>query len=89
MAYVYILKSEKNGSYYIGSTSNMDERLKRHNSGQVTATKNLRPFLVSFFREYPTSTEARIIESKLKRLKSRVIIDRIISDGEIRLSSVG
>lgn len=30
--YVYILQSEKDGSYYIGSTQDVTERLHRHNN---------------------------------------------------------
>ncbi|MBS1539503.1 MAG: GIY-YIG nuclease family protein, partial [Bacteroidetes bacterium] len=31
--YVYILQSDKDQSFYIGQTNNLDERLKRHNLG--------------------------------------------------------
>ena len=37
--YVYILQSEKDGTYYIGSTQDLDERLKRHNEGRSKYTK--------------------------------------------------
>ena len=35
----YILHSVKIDTYYIGSTSNIEDRLKRHNSGRNTYTK--------------------------------------------------
>jgi predicted GIY-YIG superfamily endonuclease len=38
-----------------------------------------------FYQEYPTLTKARQIEYKLKQLKSKQIIERIISDQEIRI----
>ena len=35
MAYcVYIVQSEKDGTYYVGHTDNLGERLDRHNSGR-------------------------------------------------------
>ena len=35
MAYcVYIVQSEKDGTYYVGHTNNLGERLDRHNSGR-------------------------------------------------------
>ncbi|WP_367119222.1 GIY-YIG nuclease family protein, partial [uncultured Mucilaginibacter sp.] len=37
MFYTYILQSTKSGRYYIGHTSNIEERLERHNTGKVTA----------------------------------------------------
>jgi putative endonuclease len=40
--YVYILKC-RNGMIYTGCTNNLEERINRHNSGQVQATKNLLP----------------------------------------------
>jgi putative endonuclease len=37
--YVYILKSLKDGRYYIGSTSDVMARLKFHNSGLQRSTR--------------------------------------------------
>ncbi len=31
---VYIVQSEKDGTYYVGHTNNLGERLDRHNSGR-------------------------------------------------------
>ena len=38
MWYVYILRCS-DGDLYTGCTSNIDERLKRHNAGYVPSTK--------------------------------------------------
>ncbi len=40
MYFTYILQSEKDGRYYIGSTNNLENRLKRHNKGYSRYTKN-------------------------------------------------
>ncbi len=37
--YVYILRSLKDGKYYIDETSNVEARLNFHNSGQQRSTK--------------------------------------------------
>ena len=37
--YVYILYSESADSFYKGQTSNLEERLIRHNEGKEKATK--------------------------------------------------
>jgi len=58
MYYSYILKSEKDGRYYYGSTHDVEKRLMKHNSGQVRATKGRRPFLVHFIEQYQTRSEA-------------------------------
>ncbi|QYH39290.1 GIY-YIG nuclease family protein [Algoriphagus sp. NBT04N3] len=36
---VYILFSERLGKYYVGQTSDLDKRLKRHNSGRERFTR--------------------------------------------------
>ena len=84
MTYVYILQSQKNGRYYIGSTNNPQIRLQQHNDGQVTATKYTRPFVLVFKQMFETQKEARVIEAKLKKFKSRRIIEQIIADGIIK-----
>jgi putative endonuclease len=85
MAYVYILQSLVNSRYYIGSTDDIKRRIEEHNSGKSTYTRLTRPFKLMFYQEYPTITKARQIEYKLKQLKSKQIIERIISDQEIRI----
>jgi putative endonuclease len=60
--FVYILKSMKNGSYYIGSTENIDNRFREHRAGLVKATKYLLPLEIAFYKRYEKTKEARKIE---------------------------
>lgn len=83
--YVYILKSDKNNSYYIGSTESIDRRYKEHCNGLVRATKFLLPLKIAFYKKYTTIKKARQIEYKLKKFKSRKIIEMIINDGDIKM----
>lgn len=87
MAYVYILKSEKSGKYYIGSTGNIRERVRQHNSGNVTFTRNLRPLVLVLVQKYSNITEAKEIERRLKALKRRDYIDRIVKEGFIKMGA--
>ncbi len=80
---VYILQSQINNSYYIGCTSNLTRRIQEHNSGHTTYTKNLKPFTIVFSQEYSSLKTARKVETWLKSLHSKNIIDQIIIDGEI------
>ena len=50
--YVYILKSDKDQRYYYGSTSNVVERLKKHNAGGVPSTKHRRPLHLIYHEEF-------------------------------------
>jgi putative endonuclease len=83
--YVYILTSFKNGRFYIGSTGDIDKRLKDHNSGKVKATRNFKPLVLVFLQVYDNITHARKIEHKIKKLKRRDYIEKIIKERVIRL----
>lgn len=84
MHFVYILQSEKNGRYYIGSTNDLERRLLEHNSGKTKSLKYIQPLKLVFKKEFETMVEARKMEAHLKRLKSRSILSRIIMDGDIK-----
>ncbi len=81
---VYILQSDKNGRYYIGSTNNLLRRLAEHNAGKTKSLFCLRPLKLVFKKEFALLKDARKVEKKLKKLKNRNIIERIIADGEIK-----
>jgi len=44
--FVYILLSKKDDGLYVGCTANIEKRIKVHNYGGVSATKNRRPLIV-------------------------------------------
>ena len=46
--YVYILFSYKSNHYYIGSSSDPEKRLLRHNAGATTSTKHDGPWKIVF-----------------------------------------
>jgi putative endonuclease len=86
-AFVYILKSEKNGRFYIGSTSNFERRLDEHLNGRSKYTRNNRPIVPVFCQEFPDIKTAKKIEFKLKKFANRAIIEKIIKDQKITLGS--
>ncbi|MDD4351920.1 MAG: GIY-YIG nuclease family protein [Candidatus Gracilibacteria bacterium] len=63
---VYILKSRVKKYLYVGLTSNLEERLKRHNNGWERTTKAYRPFDLICTEQYKTRAEARKREKYLK-----------------------
>lgn len=77
--YVYILKSLKNNSYYIGYALDIGRRLRQHNEGLVKATKYKRPFEVIYKEVFRSGTEARKREVFLKKKKSKKYIEWLIS----------
>ena len=78
MWYVYILKSEINGSFQKGSTNDLDRRLKEHNNKEEIYTSKLAPWTLVWFAEKPTNTEAKSLERKLKNITSRNKLQRFI-----------
>ena len=85
MPVVYILQSEKNNSYYIGSTNNLERRLYEHNSGMVTYTRKLRPMVLKLSKECETLLDARKLERKIKKLKRKDLIERMIREKKINM----
>jgi len=75
----YILYSERINSYYIGSTGNINDRIKRHNSGRSTYTKRGIPWKIVYQRNYNTKTEAYQAELHIKSFKNRKYIEEFIS----------
>lgn len=69
MYYVYVLKSLKDGKLYKGSTSDLKERLKRHNDGRVIATKNRRPLQLIYYEAYSAKLDAIRREKTIKTLE--------------------
>lgn len=78
MAYTYILKTAK-GSYYVGSTENIKERLVMHNLGKVKSTKDKLPIELVFQEYHTTRAEAQRKEYKIKSWKSRKMIEILIN----------
>ncbi|TDQ17088.1 putative endonuclease [Algoriphagus boseongensis] len=63
---VYAISSKTRRYIYVGLTSDLEERLHRHNSGYEQTTKPYRPFEIIFQRNFPTRVEAREFEKYLK-----------------------
>jgi putative endonuclease len=59
MFYTYILQSLKDGKTYTGYTFNVEQRLCKHNNGQVKATRYRRPFKILFTEEFESEQEAK------------------------------
>ena len=69
MYYVYILQSEKDNRCYIGSTSDVHERLKFHNAGLQRSTRYRIPFRLVYVEELPDKPAALKREKEIKGYK--------------------
>ena len=78
--WVYILQSEVTKKYYIGSTGNMEDRLRRHNGGRSKSTKSGVPWKLMYTEGYSERPRAVGREKQLKRWKSRVKLEELIKN---------
>ena len=79
MNYCYILKSLIDNSYYIGSTTDINKRIKYHNSGRSRYTKTKKPWVIIYSEEFSILSEARKREKQIKSWKDRKAIERLIA----------
>ena len=70
MFYVYVIKSRKDRSLYIGLTRDLRKRFSEHNQGLSQYTKSRIPFTLVYYEAYSSEKDARIRERKLKRFKN-------------------
>lgn len=77
--FVYILESLKDFKFYIGQTNNIQDRLKRHNTGYVKATFHRRPLRLIYQEIFNSRSEALKRERYLKNLKNHTYIQNMIS----------
>ena len=76
--YVYILQSELDGSYYIGSTQDLGERLQRHNEGRSKYTKSKRPWRLAYSEEFETRSASTNRERNIKSWKKKEYIESLV-----------
>jgi putative endonuclease len=70
--YVYFLKSKNIDNWsYVGCTTNIEQRIKAHNSGKTRSTKAYIPLYIAHKEEFDTIAEARQKELYYKSSKGR------------------
>ena len=77
MYFVYVLRSLKDGRLYKGLTSDLERRVKEHNSGQAKSTKGFLPWELFHVEEFETREEARKREKYLKSGQGRDFLKTI------------
>lgn len=66
MYFVYILKSQKDDSYYKGTTTDLIKRLEQHNSMKDRYTSNKQPFEIIWYCCFKDKMKAYNFEKYLK-----------------------
>lgn len=79
MYYVYVLKN-KDRKLYIGYTTDLRERVRRHNAGEVKSTKSYLPWRLIFYEGYVSKIDVKRREQYLKKAKGRTTIKTMLAD---------
>ena len=66
MFYTYVLRSNIDSNFYIGWTNDLKKRIKKHNKGEVTATKHRRPLTLVYYEACLLEKKAIEREKQLK-----------------------
>jgi putative endonuclease len=70
MFFVYVLKSQIDGTTYIGCTEFLEKRIKEHNQGKTKSIKHKIPLDLVYYEAYLTKEQARKREIELKKNSS-------------------
>ena len=80
MFYTYVLQSQKNSRYYIGSTNDLKRRLKEHNQGRGGKyTNDNRPFDLLYYEAYQNKDLATQAEQFYKSGSGREVLKKKIT----------
>ncbi len=66
MFYTYIIKSNRDGKFYTGATSDLRKRFKLHNENKISATKNKGSFVLIYYEACLSRGDAFAREKYLK-----------------------
>lgn len=78
--YVYVLISELDGNFYTGYTNNILERIKLHNEGKVSSTKNRIPLKLIYWEGCINQQDATRREKYLKSGNGKIYLKNRLSN---------
>ena len=78
----YILQSEKTGKYYIGYTSNIKNRLQKHNAGSNISTRSGIPWKIVRMEQFNARKEAWLRERQIKSYKGGEAFKKLLEESE-------
>ena len=72
MIYVYILRSSEHvDRYYVGTTTDLRSRLKKHNASEVPHTSRYAPWTIKTYVAFSDDQQAWLFERYLKSPSGR------------------
>jgi len=80
MYYLYILESVNHQKTYVGSTTDVDRRLREHNKGKSSFTSRFKPWKVVYTEKLESYTKSRQREKFYKSGAGRRFIAKLLSE---------
>jgi len=81
MFYVYILKSLKDGKFYIGFSADLRRRLREHQSGGSKSTKSRLPLRLLYYEAHTSKDDAMRREKYFKTSNGKSSLRQMIRNG--------
>ena len=78
--YAYVLRSLKDGLFYIGYSDNLKTRVYDHNMGKNISTKNRRPLELIFYEAFPNKFDALRREAYFKTTKGKTTLKQMLRE---------
>lgn len=72
--YIYVLRSSKDNNFYVGFTENLKSRFEQHTKGQVSSTKERRPFTLIYSEVCLSKKDALHREIYLKTYHGKLFL---------------
>jgi len=69
MWYVYIIRNNTNGRFYIGSTNNVERRIAEHNRSKKRSVTHFGQYYFIYSEKYANRSEAYQREMQIKAYK--------------------
>lgn len=83
MHHTYILFSKSKNKFYIGVTSNLDERIRKHNSNHKGFTGGVGDWELQYHESFHLKTDALEREKMIKSWKSRIKILDLVNNTQL------
>ncbi len=78
--YNYVIQSIKNSNLYVGYTTDLIERLEKHNKGLVKSTKPDRPWRLIYYEACLNKEDAKRREHYLKTSQGQRLLKRRLKE---------
>jgi len=78
---VYIIYSQKIDKYYIGFSSNVQDRLIKHNRNSKGYSSTGKPWILVYKEAFDNKKDAMAREIQLKKWKNRDRLETLIKSG--------